>query len=71
MSLTINQTIERVDWDLLFNQKLTLLEVIDAIKIKDPDNKRVLEGLDGLIELLDNLGDAAENECLWTNPYSE
>lgn len=61
---------KKIDWDLLTTQKLGLLEAIAHLENEDhrPTNngddeaegfKRIVEGLDGILHLIDALQDAA------------
>ena len=57
------KSVEGIDWNLLHEQKLRLLEVISYC-----DNEPLL---DGLVNLIDNMCDEAEELGLWSYPESE
>jgi hypothetical protein len=56
-----------IDWDFLYRQKLRLLNILNNKSLTE-DEKNDIEGL---INLLDNMGDEAEKQGLFTYPESE
>jgi len=57
-------TLNQVDWDLLHEQKLTLLRLLERQPYDSPD----AEALSGLINLLDALQDEAAKAGIWSFP---
>jgi hypothetical protein len=60
-------TLNQVDWDLLHEQKLTLLRLLERQPYDSPD----AEALSGLINLLDALQDEAADAGIWSFPDEE
>ena len=58
------ESLNKVDWDLLNQQKITLL----AIRSRQRDGSPAFEALSGIIHLLDALQDDAAAEGRWTFP---
>ncbi len=58
------ESLNRVDWDLLYEQKLVLL----AIRRRQRDGSAEFEALSGIIHLLDALQDDAVADGRWTSP---
>lgn len=58
------ESLNKVDWDLLHAQKLTLL----TIRSRQHDGSREFEALSGIIHLLDALQDDAVADGRWTFP---
>jgi hypothetical protein len=56
--------LNHVDWDLLHEQKLTLLRLLEREPYDSPD----AEALSGLINLLDTLQDEATDIGIWAFP---
>ena len=57
-------SLDRVDWELLHQQKLVLLNVLDNMD----RHSSVAEALWGLVHLLDALQDDAAADGRWTFP---
>ena len=57
-------TLNQVDWDLLHEQKLTLLRLLEREPYDSPD----AEMLSGIINLLDALQDEAADAGIWSFP---
>jgi hypothetical protein len=57
-------TLNQVDWDLLHEQKLTILRLLEHQPYDSPD----AEALSGLINLLDALQDEAAKDGIWSFP---
>ena len=55
-------TLNQVDWDLLHEQKLTLLRLLEREPYDSPD----AEMLSGIINLLDALQDEATDAGIWS-----
>jgi len=58
------KTLEGIDWDLLHKQKLALVELAMSDRLMAGE----CEHLEGIINLLDNLGDEAERKHLFIYP---
>lgn len=58
------KTLEGIDWDLLHKQKLALVELAMSDRLIPVE----CEHLEGVINLLDNLGDEAERRGLFVYP---
>ncbi len=58
------ESLNKVDWDLLHAQKLTLL----VIRSRQRDGSREFEALSGIIHLLDALQDDAVADGRWRFP---
>lgn len=58
------RSLDRVDWELLHQQKLVLLSVLDGLD----RNSSVAEALGGLVHLLDALQDDAVAAGRWAFP---
>jgi hypothetical protein len=58
------ESLNKVDWDLLNRQKITLL----AIRSRQRDGSPESEALSGIIHLLDALQDDAAADGRWTFP---
>lgn len=58
------ESLNKVDWDLLNQQKITLL----AIHSRQRDGSPEFEALSGIIHLLDALQDDAAADGRWTFP---
>lgn len=58
------ESLNNVDWDLLHEQKLTLLRLLERQPYDSPD----AEALSGLINLLDALQDEATKAGIWAFP---
>jgi hypothetical protein len=56
--------LDHVDWPLLHQQKLVLLELLDGLDRNSP----TAEALSGLVHLLDALQDEAAAQGRWTFP---
>ena len=54
----------KIDWDLLHEQKLVLMEMRDSV----PPNRPQASSLSGLIHLLDALQDEAVEQGRWAFP---
>jgi hypothetical protein len=65
----LDNAVDRIDWTLLYNQKLSLLYAIDTLK--NLKQEQYTEHLEGIINLLDNLQDAAEADEVWEYPEEE
>lgn len=61
------ESLDKVDWALLHQQKLVLL----AIQSRQPDGSPEFEALSGIIHLLDALQDDAEAAGRWRFPDPE
>lgn len=57
-------SLDKVDWNLLYKQKLELL----AIRSQHTDGSSEFQALSGIIHLLDALQDDAVAEGRWTFP---
>lgn len=57
------RTIGLIDWELLRQQKETLVDVISQYRLSKTQEK-----LTGILHLLDAIQDDAESAGLWTNP---
>lgn len=57
-------SLDRVDWDLLYQQKLALLRVLDGMNRDTP----TAEALWGIVHLVDALQDDAADAGRWTFP---
>ena len=57
-------TLNQVDWNLLHQQKLTLLEMLNRRRSNSPE----AEALSGIINLLDTLQDEAADAGIWAFP---
>ena len=68
MHTAFRKTIAGVDWDLLHEQKQYLLGFLDEAH----ESARVEEekALEGLLNLIDSLQDAADEAGLWRFPQS-
>ena len=62
----LDNAVDKIDWTLLYNQKLSLLYAIDTLK--NLKQEQYTEHLEGIINLLDNLQDAAEADEVWEYP---
>jgi hypothetical protein len=60
-------TLNQVDWDLLHEQKLSLLRLLEREPYDSPD----AEMLSGIINLLDALQDKAADAGIWSFPGEE
>ena len=60
----MSKALDNVDWDLLHQQKLVLLELLDNI----PRDSAVGQALFGIVHLLDALQDEAADEGRWQYP---
>ena len=58
------ESLNNVDWDLLHNQKLALLEILE----RQRGGSDEAEALLGIINLLDALQDDAADEGIWKFP---
>ena len=58
------KTLKGIDWDLLHKQKLALVELAMSDRLMAGGG----EHLEGIINLLDNLGDEAERKHLFIYP---
>jgi hypothetical protein len=58
------KSLNNVDWDLLHNQKLTLLEMLE----RQRGGSNEAEALLGIVNLLDALQDDAADEGIWEFP---
>ena len=63
----MSRALENVDWDLLHQQKLTLL----AIRKRQHSGSSEHDALSGIIHLLDALQDEAAEDGLWTFPNED
>ena len=61
------ESLDRVDWDLLHEQKQTLV----AMRATLPEHSRECEALSGVIHLLDALQDDAVAGGRWTFPNED
>jgi len=59
--------LEKVDWDLLHEQKKTLLSLLLSPNLSDTQRNH----LDGLVNFIDSIQDDAVAEGLWIFPDSE
>lgn len=57
-------SLDRVDWDLLYQQKLALMRVLDGMNRETP----TAEALWGIVHLVDALQDDAADAGRWTFP---
>ena len=57
-------SLNRVDWNLLYQQKRALVECLDSRQLTPAQG----EHLGGILELLDALQDDAESAGCWTHP---
>ena len=67
--MTYTDSLNRIDWKLLREQKQSLLDVIYQVEPEnsdnpDPQQKQWVEHLIGIMHLLDDLQDAAVNSKL-------
>ncbi|GMU20513.1 MAG: hypothetical protein AMXMBFR13_06100 [Phycisphaerae bacterium] len=60
----MSQALNNVDWDLLHQQKLVLLEMLNSIAHDSPAG----QALFGIIHLLDALQDEAAEDGRWQFP---
>jgi hypothetical protein len=60
----MSAALDHVDWPLLHQQKLVLLELLDGLDRNSP----TAESLSGLVHLLDALQDEAAAQGRWTFP---
>jgi len=60
-------SLNRVDWNLLHQQKQTLVTMRATL----PDRSREFEALSGIIHLLDALQDDAIADGRWTSPNED
>ena len=65
--MTAKETIEKIDWSELRNQKRTLLETIEHVENEDKldpqeDTVEIVNNLIGLLHLIDSLQDYAVDE---------
>lgn len=60
----MSEALNNVDWSLLHQQKLTLLEMLSRQRDSSPEG----EALAGIINLLDALQDEAAEAGIWTFP---
>jgi len=60
----MSKALMNVDWDLLHEQKLVLLEMLNSI----PRDSTAGQALAGIIHLLDALQDEAAEEGRWQFP---
>lgn len=71
--MTLDEVCRKIDWDLLATQKIRLLDVIENLSTSEfartEQGPAHLEALEGLVCLLDELQDAAEEEELWLNNF--
>ena len=63
----MSSALQNVDWDLLHQQKLTLLAIREH---RRPDSSEY-EALSGIIHLLDALQDEAADEGRWQFPSDD
>ena len=61
------RSLDKIDWDLLYEQKLALL----AIRGRQRDGSVEFEALSGIIHLLDALQDDAVADGRWTFPNED
>jgi hypothetical protein len=57
-------TLNHIDWDLLHEQKLSLLRLLE----REPYDSSEAEALSGIINLLDTLQDEAADAGIWEFP---
>jgi hypothetical protein len=57
-------TLNHIDWDLLHEQKLSLLRLLE----REPYDSSEAEALSGIINLLDTLQDEAADAGIWSFP---
>jgi hypothetical protein len=57
-------TLNQIDWDLLHEQKLTLLQLLE----RQPYDSPYAETLSGIVNLLDALQDEAAEAGIWSFP---
>ena len=71
----VNKVMEQVDWEELFEQKMQLVEAISLLEkqigASAMEDDPMLLALNGLLNLLDGLTDAAEEDSLWENPLGK
>ena len=63
----MSKALMNVDWDLLYEQKLVLLELRHNV----PDDSTVFQALSGVIHLVDALQDEAVEEGHWQLPEDD
>ena len=63
----MSKALMNVDWDLLHEQKLVLLE----LRHNMPDGSAVFQALSGVIHLVDALQDEAVEEGRWQFPEDD
>ena len=63
----MSETLSKVDWSLLHQQKLVLL----AIRDRHGDRSSEFDALSGIIHLLDALQDDAVADGRWRFPHEE
>jgi hypothetical protein len=61
------KSLNNVDWNLLHQQKLTLLEMLKRQRDGSPE----AEALSGIINLLDTLQDEAADAGIWAFPSDD
>jgi hypothetical protein len=61
------ESLNNVDWNLLHQQKLTLLEMLKHQRDGSPE----AEALSGIINLLDTLQDEATDAGIWEFPSDD
>ena len=71
---SITKVVKMIDWDALYEQKMYLVEVISKLRSEispDEDDSHMITALEGLVNLLDNLNDAAEEDKAWESPLAK
>lgn len=66
MPNSLTDVIAKIDFNLLYQQKMDLILAMSA---KDLTSQQVAS-LTGILNLLDALGDAAEQDGKWTHPLA-
>ena len=61
------ESLNKVDWDLLYKQK----QILVTMRANLPEQSREFEALSGIIHLLDALQDDAAAEGLWAFPNED
>jgi len=69
MNKTANVLIENVDLDLAYQQKLALIDLLELVSGDEEGfGSDMAEALEGVIGLLDAVGDVAERDGTWQYP---
>ena len=67
--MTANEFFQSVNWTLFYQEKMALCELIDHFQGSDDVNEcNAIEWLNGLLNMMDEMGDTAESLGLFTYP---